>query len=88
MSITGSKSFPFCTAYRKLTIELTRGIGLTATALVIENYLELLRLLDPDLDFGNVTESGPTEESNLLFLSQVLGFLGVQFFIIHTLCKK
>ena len=86
MSISGSKSFSFCTEYRKLTIELTRNRP--NGYIVIENYLELLRLLDPDLDFGNVTESGPTEESNLLFLSQVLGFLGVQFFIIHTLCKK
>ena len=85
MSISGSKSFSFCTEYRKLTIELTRN---RPNGKRIKNYLELLRLLDPDLDFGNVTESGPTEESNLLFLSQVLGFLGVQFFIIHTLCKK
>ncbi len=49
-------------------------------------HLELLALLDPDLDLGDVSEPGPAKKSDLLHFGQGLRILGVDLVVVDTLC--
>ena len=48
-------------------------------------YLELLALLDPDLNLGDVSEPGPAQKGDLLNLGEGVGVLRVDLLVVNTL---
>ena len=50
-------------------------------------YLELLAFPDPDLNLGDVSKARSAEQGHLLHLCQGVGVLGVDLFVVHSLCR-